>query len=145
MVNPDLHNDNTKQSSLGTGIKQIRSLEEESIYAIELLHRRCVGEEGRLVGQFFSYFSREIYNKGDILWKQGTASDSAKMLVSGALISSLENEAGTIETISIGSIIGESGFVENSNRYSTVHVLEDDTVLYSLSRESWEEMKRKDP
>jgi len=150
MVNPDLlplhlYNDNIKRSSLGDEGKQIRSLEEESTYAIELLHCRCLGEKGELVEQFFSYFSRESYNKGDILWKQGTRSDSAKLLVSGDLMSSLENEAGTIETISIGSIIGESGLVQNSNRNSTVHVLEDDTVLYSLSCEAWEEMKRKDP
>jgi len=145
MVNPDLLHDHIKRSCLGAGSKQIRSLEEESTYAIELLHRRCLGEEGHLVQQFFSYFSRESYKKGDVLWKQGTHSDSAKLLVSGALISSLENEAGTLETISIGSIIGESGMVENSNRNSTVHVLEDDTVLYTLSREAWEEMKSNDP
>ena len=60
-------------------------------------------------------------------------------------MSSLENEAGTTEPISIGSMIGESGLVDNNNRNSTVRVLADDTILYSLSRESWEKMKEKHP
>lgn len=145
MVNPGLLYDNIKRSFLGAGNKQIKSLEEEKIYAIDLLHRKCPGEERDLVEQFFSFFSREIYEKGDILWKQGSKSDSCKLLMIGSLISSLENEAGTTETISIGSVIGESGLVENYNRNSTVHVLANGTILYSLSRESWEEMKQRDP
>mmetsp|Transcript_38565 Transcript_38565/g.82282 ORF Transcript_38565/g.82282 Transcript_38565/m.82282 type:complete len:928 (-) Transcript_38565:858-3641(-) len=145
MVNPGLLYDNIKRSFLGAGNKQIKSLEEEKIYAIDLLHRKCPGEERDLVEQFFSFFSREIYDKGDILWKQGSKSDSCKLLMIGSLISSLENEAGTTETISIGSVIGESGLVENYNRNSTVHVLANGTILYSLSRESWEEMKQRDP
>lgn len=83
-----------------------------------------------MVEQFLSYFSREIYNKGDVLWRQGTKSDSAKLLVSGDLIAMLENEAGTTEAISIGSVIGESGLVQGSKRNSTVCVLVDNTVLY---------------
>jgi len=145
MVSSRLLYDNIKRSFLGAGNEQIRSIEEEKIYAIDLLHRKCSGEDRQLIEQFLSYFSREIYAKGDILWKQGAPSDSAKLLISGDLISSLENEAGTTEAISLGSVIGESGLVENHNRNSTVHVLANDTVLYSLSRESWEEMKQKDP
>ncbi|KAL7534147.1 hypothetical protein ACHAXR_007713 [Thalassiosira sp. AJA248-18] len=157
MVDPNLLYDNIKQSFLGAGNIQIKSLDDEKNYAIELLLRQCPGEERKLVERFFSYFSREIYNEGDILWKQvvglqtvpadraGTTSDSAKLLVLGDLIASLENEAGTTETISIGSVIGESGLVEHLNRNTTVHVLANDTVLYSISRESWVELKKKDP
>jgi hypothetical protein len=36
------------------------------------------------------------------------------------LITSLENEAGTMEAISVWSVIGESGLVDNKNRNSTV-------------------------
>ncbi len=60
------------------------------------------------------------------------------MLVSGNLIASLENEAGTTElTYVVGSVIGESGLVDNQNRNSTVEA-KSDSILYSLSRESWE-------
>ena len=147
MADPTLLYDNIRQSFLGSedGQAQMGSLEEERTYAIELLSRKCPDEERTVVEQFFSYFRRELYNSGDVLWRQGTTSDSAKLLVSGELMSSLENEAGTTEPISIGSMIGESGLVDNNNRNSTVQVLADDTVLYSLSRESWEKMKEEHP
>lgn len=144
MVNPSLLYENIKQTFLGNENKQITNIDDEKSYAVELLLRKCPGEEKQLVETFFSYFCREVYHKGDILWRQGAESNSAKLLVSGGLIASLENEAGTTEDISLGSIIGESGLVEHFNRNSTVHVLENDTVLYSLNRESWEALKEKD-
>ncbi len=110
--------------------KDIISMDDEKSHAIELLFRKCPGESRQVVEQFLSYFTRETYNKGDVLWKQGTKSDSAKLLVSGDLISKLEYEAETTETISIGSMIGESGLVQATNRNSTVYVLADNTVLY---------------
>lgn len=144
MVDPNLLYDNIKQSFLEAGNERAKSVEDEKSYAIDLLQRRCPGEDQKLIVQFFSYFSREVYMMGDIVWKQGSKSNSAKLLVSGVLMASLENEAGTTEPISVGSVIGESGLVENQGRNSTVRVLED-AVLYSLSRESWEEMKDQDP
>jgi sulfate permease, SulP family len=145
MVNPNLLFDNIKQSFLDSNdnIVKMTSIEEEQNHAIDLLLRKCPGEERNTVEKLLSYFTREVYNKGDVLWKQGSKSDCAKLLVSGDLLASLENEAGTTETISIGSMIGESGLVENCNRNSTVNVL-DDSILYSLSRDSWEDMKEKD-
>lgn len=145
MVDPSLLYDNIKQSFLSNSGEQIKSLDDENNYAIELLHRKCPGEERKLLERFFSYFVREIYNSGDVLWRQGTKSDCAKLLVSGDLIALIENEAGTKEPISIGSVIGESGLVDNCNRNSTVSVLEDGTILYNLSSESWEVMKEVDP
>eukprot|EP00581_Thalassiosira_minuscula_P005996 CAMPEP_0183735588 /NCGR_PEP_ID=MMETSP0737-20130205/47122_1 /TAXON_ID=385413 /ORGANISM="Thalassiosira miniscula, Strain CCMP1093" /LENGTH=905 /DNA_ID=CAMNT_0025969387 /DNA_START=173 /DNA_END=2890 /DNA_ORIENTATION=+ len=145
MENPELLYDNIKKSFLGAGKKEVRSIEEEMSYALELLESRCSGAEMHLVERFFSYFTREVYQEDDVLWKQGTKSDSAKLLVAGALIASLENEAGTTETVSIGSIIGESGLVDNHKRNSTVHALEDNTIVYSLRQESWEDMKEKEP
>jgi SulP family sulfate permease len=143
MVEPSLLYNSIKQSLLGSELKQVNSLEEEKAHAIDLLLQKCC-EEKQLVERFFSYFTREIYSKGDIVWRQGTKSDCAKLLVSGNLIASLENEAGTTETVSIGSVIGESGLVENCNRNSTVLVLED-SILYNLSRKSWDELREKDP
>ena len=144
MVDHTLLYDSIKNTFLEAGTMQINNLDEERAYAIELLLRKCPGEEQKLVERFFSHFKREAYNSGDILWRQGTASNCAKLLVTGELIATLENEAGTQEAITIGSVIGESGLVSNNNRNSTVIVLAD-TVVYSLSRESWEEIKEKDP
>ena len=143
LVDPSLLYDNIKQSFLA-GIKEAKSLDEEKKFAIELLHRICPGTEHSLVQKFFSYFRRETYNKGDILWKQGTNSNCAKLLLSGDLMASLENEAGTTEPISVGNLIGESGLVGDDSRNSTVVCLTD-AILYSLSREAWEDMKENNP
>lgn len=144
-VDPRLLYDNIKQSIFGRDDKQMESLEDEKSYAIELLLAKCPGEERAVVERFFSHFTREVYSEGDTLWKQGALSDSAKLLVSGELLACLENEAETTETISIGSVIGESGLVQRQNRNSTVNVLADGTVLYSLSQDSWEALKESDP
>jgi CRP-like cAMP-binding protein len=129
MVNKNLLYDSIK-GSLMNEKKEINSIDDEMCYAIELLLRKCPGENRQVIEQFFSYFSREVYNKGDVLWRQGTKSESAKLLVCGDLISKLENEADTTESISIGSVIGESGLVQGLNRNSTVSVLVDNTVVY---------------
>lgn len=129
MVDKSLLYDNIK-SCFFNEIKEINSIDDEKKYAIELLSRKCPGESHEVVQKFFSYFSREVYSKGDVVWRQGTKSDSAKLLVSGEIISKLENEAGTTETISIGSLIGECGLVQGLNRNSTVTVLLDNTILY---------------
>ena len=144
MVQPNLLFDSIKQSFLGNNHVNVDSLDDEKIRAVDLLVEKCVGERRELVEKFFKHFTREVYSKGDIVWKQGSKSDCAKLLISGNLISSLENEAGTTETISVGSVIGESGLVEDCNRNSTVLVLED-SILYNLSRKSWEELKENDP
>ena len=129
-VNKNLLYDNIKGSFLNNDQKDFLSIEDEKNHAIELLSRKCPGESRQVVEQFLSYFTRETYNKGDVLWKQGTNSDSAKLLVAGDLISKLEYEAETTEPISIGSMIGESGLVQGTNRNSTVYVLVDKTILY---------------
>ena len=145
MVDAKLLYDSVKQSVLGNDNMQIKSLDDEKDYAIDLFLRKCpTGENRTTVVKFFSYFSRESYKKDEIVWHQGATSDCAKLLVVGDLMATLENEAGTTESISIGSVVGESGLVQNFNRNSTVHVLED-SILYNLSRESWEVMKEKDP
>lgn len=143
MVEPSLLFSSIKESFLGSKDRPVKSLEDEKKYAIDLLLEKC-GEKRELIEEFFHYFTRETYIAGDIVWKQGTRSDCAKLLLSGNLIASLENEAGTTEAISVGSVIGETGLVENSNRYSTVEVLED-SILYSISRASWEELKERNP
>ena len=142
VVEPNLLYSSIKQSLLAGGGVNVEIKDERSL-AIDLLLEKC-DESRERIETFFSYFNREIYRKGDVVWRQGMRSDCAKLLVMGNLIASLENEAGTTEPISVGSVIGESGLVENCNRNSTVLVLED-SIVYSLSLKSWEEMKDEDP
>ena len=53
----------------------------------------------------FGLFEREEYNCGDLVWRQGDASLSMKLIASGSLISFIEDgsEAGAVETIYPGS------------------------------------------
>jgi SulP family sulfate permease len=92
-----------------------------------------------------SKYDREAYFKNDIVWKQGSPSTSVKLLIRGTLISELENEAGTSETISVGNSIGELTFIEGVARMSSVKCLSDEAVVYSLSRQSYDELLQKDP
>jgi SulP family sulfate permease len=88
----------------------------------------------------FSYFEREVYTKGDTLWRQGSKSDCAKLLVCGKLIAMLENEAGTYETVQVGRMVGELGLVAGVNRMNSLECLSDKCVVYSISSSSFKSM-----
>jgi len=69
--------------------------------------------------------------------------------VDGSLLALLENEAGTSETISVGNMIGELGLVMDANhnprRMSSVVCATEQAVVYTLSREDWEDLLRTNP
>lgn len=87
---------------------------------------------------------REVYNKDDVVWKQGSEGTSVKLLVQGMLISVLENEAGTSETIATGNIIGELGLLQGLHRVSSVYCLSDEAIIYSMSKKSFDSLCQKD-
>jgi SulP family sulfate permease len=97
------------------------------------------------VNNFFSLFTREEYEKGGLIWVQGSTPDCAKLVIRGTLIALLENEAGTSETVTAGNIIGELGLVYGIARMSTVQCFSQDAVVYSLSRESYEQLVESNP
>ncbi|KAL3786183.1 hypothetical protein HJC23_001259 [Cyclotella cryptica] len=105
----------------------------------------CRGASSADVESLFRLFLRETYYFDDVIWKQGDTSDSLKLLVDGSLISLLEDEHGATETIHPGSTIGELGLVNGSPRLTTVKVLSNEAILYSLSKERWLELTRDDP
>ncbi|KAL3808111.1 hypothetical protein ACHAXA_001017, partial [Cyclostephanos tholiformis] len=81
----------------------------------------------------------EQYQRDDVVWKQGDSSESLKVVVSGTLISLLEDEASDATgSICPGAVIGELGLVNGIPRMTTVKVLSEDATLYSLSREKWQ-------
>jgi SulP family sulfate permease len=88
----------------------------------------------------------EKYQRGDTVWEQGDASDSLKVVVSGSLISLLEDVVrNSTESICPGAVIGESGLVNRNPRLTTVQVLSEDAILYSLSREKWQTLTEQQP
>jgi sulfate permease, SulP family len=113
--------------------------EEEYEVAIFFLMNLTSADQA-LVKCLFSNYVREKYVKGDVLWKQGDPSSSVTLVIRGMLMSTLEMEAGTVESVSIGNSIGELGFIEGSQRMSTVTCWSDDAIVYSMSRESYDRL-----
>ncbi len=79
----------------------------------------------------------EKYLKDDFVWKQGDASESLKVVISGSLISLEDYASDATGSISPGAVIGELGLVNGIPRMTTVKVISEDATLYSLSQEKW--------
>jgi len=98
-----------------------------------------------VVKLLFSFFEREVYSAKQIIWKQGSESDCAKLLVRGECIAYSNGGRSTsmaAERVPTGNIIGELGLVQRLPRLSTVECTSDKAILYSLSLKSWENIKR---
>eukprot|EP00804_Cyclotella_cryptica_P000002 CCRYP_013698-RB/>CCRYP_013698-RB protein AED:0.01 eAED:0.01 QI:1217/1/1/1/0/0/3/643/636 len=118
------------------------SIEEGAKYFLSTLCREATSSD---IDSLFQLFVRESYEHDDVIWKQGDPSDSLKLLVDGLLISLLEDEHGATETIHPGSTIGELGLVYGSRRFTTVKVLSNEGILYSLNKDKWLQLIREDP
>lgn len=102
--------------------------------------------------EFLSYFKREVYDKNQSVWKTGAKSDSAKLVVSGKLVASMECKSVSTESnghvdekIPCGCFIGELGLIDGVDRLSTVKCESDRAVLFSLDRIAWEELIKNKP
>jgi sulfate permease, SulP family len=153
--NPDLLDAYTMAYTMTTNTEGARrrqllpigaSLSDEHEVAIEYLNRLSPQEvERQDCETLFSRFERETYHQGEFVWKQGSKSSSIKLLLQGTLISILENEAGTNETISAGNTIGELGVMTDIPRLSSIQCLTDEAIVYSLSREAYHELLESSP
>lgn len=122
------------------------NLEQEKDVALQYFVKLCPREACINDVKFlFSKFQREVFKKNDILWKQGTPSDCAMLILRGKLLAVLENEAGTSETINSGNIIGELGLVHGDARMSTVHCLSDEAIVYTISKSSFQNIAELNP
>jgi SulP family sulfate permease len=122
------------------------SLSEERDIALRALSNLCsVSIPAEDLELLFSHLYREVYHSGESIWKQHSASNCAKLLVTGTLTALLENEAGTMETISKGNMIGELGLIQGGTRMSSVQCASSHAIVYSLSQESFEDLARKSP
>lgn len=138
--------DDIIEHSSGKVLRQSASMTEERDTALQYLKNICPeAVNNKDVELLFSKFERETYTKDEFLWKQGSSSDCVKLLVRGKLISTLENEAGTRETILCGNTLGEVGLIEGVPRMSSVQCLSDEAVLYSLSRDSFDQLTKSSP
>lgn len=141
--NPSLLDDDIIGNQL---LRKSSSLSEEREVAQKYLTNICPADaDTKSAVLLFSKFQREVYARGDYVWKQGSPSVSIKLLVRGMLISILENEAGTNETISVGNTIGELGVIEGVARMSSVTCLTEDAIVYSLSLEAYRDLQKSSP
>ncbi len=123
------------------------SAEDERVTALFYLGKICsrgeVSDDDLKL--LFSYFEREVHKKDDLIWRQGTPSDCAKLLVNGKLIAMLENEAGTYETVQVGRMCGELGLVAGMNRMNSLYCMSDVAILYSISKDSFQQLCETNP
>jgi sulfate permease, SulP family len=153
--NPDLLDEYTMAYTMTTNTEGVHrrqllpmgaSLSDEHEVALEYLNRLSPHDvERRDCETLFSKFERETYHQGEFLWRQGSKSASIKLVLQGTLISILENEAGTNETISAGNTIGELGLVTGISRLSSIQCLTEDAIVYSLSREAYNDLLQSSP
>eukprot|EP00934_Nitzschia_sp_Nitz4_P003240 Nitzschia sp. Nitz4//scaffold23_size168460//142616//145687//NITZ4_002245-RA/size168460-snap-gene-0.168-mRNA-1//-1//CDS//3329543713//3230//frame0 len=96
------------------------------------------------INTLWGMMEREIYTKDALLWEAGDGSDSLKLLVVGTL-TSLIDETGASETVEAGSVVGELGLVQGTRRLTSVVAGSEDTIVYSLSRAKFDQLKRSNP
>ena len=144
-ANPKLHQQDLDSRMDGTFDRHdILSLDEEKHCALNFLKNLCPDANARDVQTLFSFFQREEYNLHDTVWNQGDASNCAKLLVCGTLMSYLEG-TDTTESIQHGNMLGELGLVHGTARFSKVVCYTDKAILYSLSKEAWTGIVHRQP
>ena len=67
-----------------------------------------------------SHFKGRRLSPGEVLWRQNDPATSIVVVAAGALVSTLEDEAGTAEEVSAGQMCGESAALTKARRASTV-------------------------
>jgi SulP family sulfate permease len=137
-------NETTRHFKLHRSPSTESAHDEEKLLALRYLEKLCPLASGDEVESLLSAFTRERFADGDVLWSQGSSSDCCKLLVMGNLLSRLE-DGSCMEDIAAGSTIGELGLVHKTERLSTVTCVSDRAVLFSLSRESWEDLLKTQP
>jgi len=137
-------NETTRHFKLHRSPSTESAHDEEKLLALRYLEKLCPAAHDEEVETLLSRFTRERYVAGDVLWTQGSSSNCCKLLVMGSLLSMLD-DGSCLEDIAAGSTIGELGLVHNIERLSTVTCVSDRAVLFSLSRESWEELLKCQP
>lgn len=82
--------------------------------------------------------AKKIFNKGDILLREGDQGDSAYVLESGSVEILIQRDGALIQigTRGAGSIIGEMAMIDDKPRTATIRALEDCHVM-EISREDF--------
>jgi len=93
------------------------------------------------------YLERHELKVGEALFKQGEPPDSVELLASGCVAITIEDQQGRpirLRRMMGYTIVGEMGFYRQVPRTATV-IAEEPSVVYRLTRESFDRMQAQDP
>jgi Predicted signal-transduction protein containing cAMP-binding and CBS domains len=121
-------------------------IEDELVYAQKFL-RELLPESydmNEIIATLLNVMKREEYRKDDTLWKTGSKSDSMKLLIYGELVAIIE-DTGASEVVRRGNIVGELGLVHGIARLTTLVCSSEKAVLYTLSKDEFQILKKTMP
>jgi hypothetical protein len=78
--------------------------------------------EEKTVDRIIQYFEPRTYSANEVVWKQGSTSACAILVMEGRVVSELEDEAGTKTVMGVGYLLGEYGLVNNRVRCHTYNM-----------------------
>jgi sulfate permease, SulP family len=93
------------------------------------------------------YLERHELKVGEALFRQGEPPDSVELLASGCVAITIEDQQGRpirLRRMMGYTIVGEMGFYRQVPRTATV-IAEEPSVVYRLTRESFDRMQAQDP
>jgi SulP family sulfate permease len=104
-------------------------------------------QDAQITDRIIPYLQRLEVKSGDSVCRQGEASDEIYLAVSGRIsiiLKSSPREEIRLRTMASRTMVGEMGFFRGAIRAASV-VADQTTVLYCLSRSSFERMRTEDP
>merc|ERR1712137_282029 len=104
-----------------------------------LILRRFMPDQPLSVQQRLLAFYLEEIDEDEVIWRQGDTPDRALILLDGALTAVVEEEAGTTESVSVGSVVGEMCFLTGEKRKTSLLATQR-SVVYVLNRTRFTEM-----
>ena len=99
------------------------------------------------VARIASYFERHELQVNEAVFKQGEPSDCVEIVASGCVTAIRKDEQGRpirLRRMVGCTVVGEMGFYRQDPRTATV-IAEEPSVVYRLSRESFDKMRVQDP
>jgi len=131
-------------------IDKVSSIEmtigDEMFYARKFLRELLPESDDmiKIIDTLLKVMKREEYWSDDTIWETGAKSDSMKLLISGELLAIID-DTGATEEVKRGNIVGELGLVHGTTRLTTLVCTSEKAVLYSLSKNDFESLKKKKP
>lgn len=97
--------------------------------------------------RLMTYFDRRTFKEGQVVLKQGGRANSVDLLATGSIAITLTDDDGNmtrLRRMAAQTVIGEMGFFRKAPRAAAV-VAEQRSVVYRLTRKSFERMQKEDP